>query len=451
MNTDIIKFKEKLFEEALKNGFSDAEILYYKSNSFSVSIFEGEINQYKNSNSNGVSFRGTFNGNMGYSFTEKVLLDEIPLLIENAKLNATILSSDEDEELFYTDEKYKEVNNYYPDLETVLVDEKIKLAKEIEKEALNYSDKVTKVTTTVVANGLTESYMANTKGLELSDISNIAYAYTQVVAEENESKKVGFAKWIGTSFDDLNPKDIALDACSRAIKSLNAKPIKSEKLNVVFSNESFCDMLSVFSSSFFAENVQRGFSKLKDKLGEKIASDILTIRDDAFFDKSIIKTSFDSEGVPCSNKVVIENGVLKTYLYNTKTAKKDNVKPTGNGYRGSTKSPLSTSTTNFYVVPSENENIFKNIKKGVLITDLSGLHAGVNTISGDFSLSFDGFLIEDEKVTSPIEQMTVSGNFYDMLFDIKEIGNDLVFDFPDGIGAIGSTSVLVDSLTVSGL
>lgn len=451
MDNNIINFKETLFSKALEKGFTDAEILYTKSDTFSVTVFKGEIYQYKNAKSEGVSFRGTFNGNMGYSFTEKVLPSEIDLLIENAKINATLIASDEVEELFYTDKPYKEINSFYPSIEDTTVDEKIALCKQLEKDALSYDKKVSQVDTTVVANGLTISYISNTKGLNLEEKSNIAYSYIQTVVEDNDSKKVGFEKWIGTSFSDLDTKKIAKSAVERGLKALNAKTLPSKKTDIVFSNESFTDLLSVFSASFFGETVQRGFSKLKGKIGEKIGADILTICDDAFCDKSIVNTSFDSEGVPCSDKVIIENGVLKQFLHNTKSAKKDNVEPTGNGYRGSIKSSLSTSTTNFYVKPSENTDVVKNQKDAILITELSGLHAGVNTISGDFSLSFDGFLIENGEISTPIEQMTVAGNFYDMLFDISEIGSDLTFDFPDGLGAIGSPSVLIKNLSVSGL
>ncbi len=451
MDKNIEDFKEKVFEKALNSGFSDCEIMYHKSNSFSVSVFEGEIYQYKNSSSNGISFRGTLNGTMGYSYTENVQNSEIDLLIENAKINAKLISDDEIEELFYTTEKYKVVNSFYPEIESATVDFKISLAKQIEKSCYEYSDKITKVETTVIANGLTESYIANTKGLCLEDKSNICYAYTQTVAGEGEEKKLGFDKWIGTNFDDLDPKNLAKLASERAINFMGAKPLKSEKLPVIFENESFTDLLSCFASAFTAESVQRGYSKLKGKLGEKIGNDLITIKDDAFCDKSLINTSFDSEGVPCQNKVVVEKGVLRTYLYNTKTAKKDNVESTGNGYRGSIKSSLSTTTTNFYLEEGQCENLATEASRGVLITELSGLHAGVNTISGDFSLLFGGFLIENGNKSVPIEQMTVSGNFYDMLFDVRAIGSDLKFDFPNGMGVIGSPSVLVDNLTVSGL
>ncbi len=451
MSLNIENFKNELFEKALSQGFADCEIMYNKSNSFSVSIFEGKINQYKNSQSNGVSFRGTYNGSMGYAYTENVQNSEIDLLLENAKINSALINSEEVEELFYTTEKYKEVNSFYPKIEEVTVDEKIALAKQIEKCCYDYSDKISKVETTVVANGLTESYIANTKGLNLFEKSNICYAYTQTVAKDGDSTKLGFDKWIGTDFADLNPTELAKGASDRAINSLGAKPLKSEKMLVVFENESFTDLLSCFASSFFAESVQRGYSKLKGKLGEKIGNELINIRDDAFFGKALINTSFDSEGVPCEDKVIVENGVLKSFLYNTKTAKKDGVKSTGNGYRGGIKSSLSTATTNFYLVPTTTQSVVDGIEKGVLITELSGLHAGVNTISGDFSLLFGGYLIENGKKTMPIDQMTVSGNFYTLLFDVKAVGSDLKFDFPDGMGAIGTPSVLVENLTVSGL
>lgn len=445
---DIKNFKEKLFEQAKKEGFSEYELFYSNGKSLKVSIFKGELEKFSNSESGGISFRGIFNGKMGYSFCEKIDEDAISSLIKYAKENSIIISENEKEEIYQGDKEYKNVKTYYPELENIEVDEMIDYCLKMEKAVLEYDSRITTCNACVMAKSYGETYIANSKGLELNQKGNYIFAYTGALAKENEIVKSGMELFAGFDIKDFNPIEIGKKASEKAIKSLNAKSMLSGKYDIVFENECFTDLFSCFISSFYAENIQKGFSLLKNKLNTKIASDLITILDEPLMEKGYASTSFDSEGVACYNKCIVENGVLKTYIYNLKSAKKDNVKSTGNGFKNGFKGSIGTSVTNFYIKNGENslENIIHNISNGILIKEVSGLHSGVNGISGDFSLLAEGFLIENGTLTKPLEQITVSGNYFNMMKNIKNLANDLKFS----TSGIGSPSVFVGKLDIAG-
>ena len=207
-------------------------------------------------------------------------------------------------------------------------------------------------------------------------------------------------------------------------------------------------LLGAFAGVFFGENAQKGFSLLKGKTGERIASEKVTLRDDALLAGGYGTQPFDSEGVSGKNKAVIEKGVLKTLLYNRKTAKKDGVLSTGNGFKAGLTGSVKTATTNFYLTQGEptQEELFRQMGNGLFITSLMGLHAGCNAVSGDFSLSAEGFRIEDGKQGRPVEQITIAGNFYKLLESVEEIADDLYF----GSNGMGAPSVLVRNLDIAG-
>jgi PmbA protein len=444
------EFKNILFSKAKDYGFENCAIEYQKGNSFQVRIFKGEISEYKNSSYAAIAFRGLINGKMGYAFTEKIQEDIIHDMLENASFNAKIIN--EKEILFKGDSTYKTYNGYNEQLEKYSVEDKINFAKTMEKEALIIDKRVVSVDHCIFSSGVSETTISNTLGLKLHKKSNVAIVYLGCRVEESGKIKSFGEKFFGNDISKFDPKEIAQKAVEKSLSYLNSESINSGKYEVILKNEVMCMLLGSVVSNFYASSVQKGFSLLKDKIGTKIASDIINIKDDGIFMGNIGNETFDSEGVATKNKVIIENGVLQTYLYNLKTAEKDNVKPTGNGFKQSIKSNIDTSATNFYITPSSTKylQMVKNMKKGVIITEVKGLHSGINSISCDFSLSADGFFVENGKITKPLEQITIAGNFFDMLKDVIEISNDLKFEYPMGSGTFGSPSIKIKSLDITG-
>jgi len=163
----------------------------------------------------------------------------------------------------------------------------------------------------------------------------------------------------------------------------------------------------------------------------------------------IFKT-FDDEGVSTKEKILIENGILKTYLHSLKTANKFGVEPTGNGQKGSYKSSVVVGAYNFYIQPGNisYESLLKKMNNGLVLIEFDGIHAGLNGISGDFSLSTRGYLVENGIICGAINEITLAANYFDLLLNLEEIGNDLKFSYP--FGKAGSPSILFRKLDIAG-
>ncbi|WP_326910787.1 TldD/PmbA family protein [Sedimentibacter sp. MB31-C6] len=442
---------EKIFLLGKEQGMKDMEVYYSGGNSLSLKVFEKELDGYSLSESEGLSLRGVYNGKMGYSYTEKVDESSIDLLVKGAIENAQVIDSDDEEVIYQGSKEYKKVNNYNENLQNILEVDKIQFVKALEEEAFNQDKRIVSVENCVYGDGYGETIISNTKGLYLHDKSNIAYTYIVVVARDGEDIKTGLAYRTGNDFSKFNPKEIAGEAVKEAISMLGASSIKSGDYTILLRNNAAADLLEAFAGIFSAESVQKDLSLLKGKINKKIGSDKFSLVDDPFMVEGLASQSFDGEGVACKYKKVIDKGVLKTYLHNLKTAKKDGVETTGNASKGSYKSSIDISPTNFYVEKGNKtyEELLSSIDKGILITELQGLHSGLNSISGDFSLAALGYEIEGGKIKRPIEQITVAGNYFEMLKNIEEVGTDLKFSLPGG-AYIGSPSLKIKKLAVAG-
>lgn len=441
-------FKNKLFEEARKEGLTEFEIYFSNKESLSISIYKEEVEKYNLNKSFGVSFRAKIDGKMGYSYTEIIDEDAIKMLVENAKASALSIENDDPQFIYEGDKEYSKVESYYKELENIDAKKLIDLAIDMEKECKKYSDKVVNFAGCGISYVNVKYGLMNSKGLELTDKSNLLTAYVVPIIEIDNQKYDGFGYGKAKSVDGLNPEKIAKQAIDEAMEKVGARSIKSNKYKTVIKNEAMVSLLQSFWSIFDADSAQKGISLLKDKEGEIIASDKITIIDNPLMKDGLASVGFDDEGVATFEKEVVENGKLKTLLYNLKTANKAGIKSTGNGFKSSYASPVSVGPTNFYLKNGEKDfkELLKEVKNGVIISEFSGLHAGANSITGDFSLAAKGFMIEDGKQTFPIEQITVSGNFFKLLKDVEEVCSDIKFP----MSSFGSPSVLINELSIAG-
>ncbi len=442
---------ETLFERGREKGISEMEAFIQKRKKLNIRVFKGELDDYSISDEEGLSFRGIYRGKMGYSYTEKLDESSIDMLIEKVVDNASIIDSDDEEFIFEGSNKYKKVNSFNDQLDRVSNEEKVKFTKLMEEEALKYDKKVYAVDYCIFGEEMVHSIMINTKGLNLEDKSNIAYASISVMVKDDDDVKTASRYLISNDFNSFNPKTLAVEAVKEGISLLGADSVESNGYPIIIRNDAAATLLEAYSSIFSAESVQKRLSLLKGKINEKIANDIITLTDDPFMEGGVMTRSFDGEGVASESKNIIEKGVLKNYLHNLKSAKKDGVKSKGNGYKGSYKSTVSIAPTNMYIQKGNSrlEDMVEGMERGLMIIDLQGIHSGTNPVSGDFSLSAHGYLIEDGKISKPVNQITLSGNFYDLIKEVIEVGNDLKFTFPGG-GYIGSPSLKIRELSVSG-
>lgn len=429
----------------------EMEVFIQKNKELEMEVFKGKVDKYSISESGGLSLRGLADEKMGYSYTEKIDESSIDMLVEEAYENGKYIDSIDRENIFSSSEKYEEVKAYSDKISKVLVDDKINLLKSLEKEALELDNRVTSIQGIAYKEIEQERYIMNTKGIELSDKFNGGYAYISVIAKEGQDVKTGMSIRMFKDFTQLNYKEMAKEAVNRATSMLGAKTIKSDDYPVIIENRIFADIISAFSPVFSGENVQKGLSLLKNKVGSKIASELLTIVDDPFLKDGFATRAFDDEGTPTRVNKIIDKGRLNTYLHNWKTAEKDGVKSTGHGSRSSYKGSLSISPSNLYIEKGDKtlEGLVESIDNGLLITEVAGLHSGLNPVSGDFSLSASGYEILNGKIGRPVNLITIAGNLYEVFNNIEGVANDLIFTV-GASGYIGSPSIKLKSLSVAG-
>ena len=442
------KFKELLLQKAKQEGFSESEVYYTKGESISISVYEEEIDKYNISKSFGLSFRGIYKDKMGYSFTEIIDEEAIDMLIKNAKESAVAIENEDEQFIYEGDKEYKSVKTYSDKLENIDTAKLIDIALNLEKECKLYSDKVVNVNGCKVSYSTSDYGITNSKGLDLNTKSNLLCAYVVPIVKHENQKYDGTGYIVASSIDEIAPKEKAKQGVKEALSKIGARSIPSKKYKGIIYNEAMVSLLKTFSSIFSGDSAQKGLSLLKDKEGEIIASELLTIVDDPLLDNGLGSAPFDDEGVATYRKEIISNGKLETLLHNLKTANKDNIKTTGNGFKSSYSSSVGVSPTNLFIQKGEYslEELMNKLGEGVMITDFAGLHSGANSITGDFSLAAKGYYIKDGKKQYPIEQITVAGNYFELIKDIKAIGNDL--NFP--MSSFGAPSILVNTLSIAG-
>ncbi|MCB1179736.1 MAG: TldD/PmbA family protein [Leptospiraceae bacterium] len=235
-------------------------------------------------------------------------------------------------------------------------------------------------------------------------------------------------------------------AVERATELLGAESIESGKYPVIFSNRVSSSIIGMFLSPYFAEVVQKGKSRLAGKIGEKIASDILTITCDPLIVGMPGSRQYDSEGVPTYKKEIVSGGILKTYLYNLESAKKENIPPTGNGSR-SYAGKAGTSVTNLIVPKGEESlsDLLKTHKECLYITKLEGA-SGCSAVSGDISIGAQGFLYRDGERIKPVDKITLNSNYFDLIFKIQKFSNEYL----DSYTSFKVPDLLVEEVHVAG-
>lgn len=442
---ELNEYINKLFAAAKEAGFEACECRYSTDENMEISVFSGEIDEYSLASGISLSLRGLYNGRMGRASTR--VLDEASIgwLVESAKSSAELIDNDDKEFLFPGSDHYAEVDGFSTEVENMTAREKIDAALRLEKETLASDSRIKRVQGCAVISQCGETRLVNTLGLDVSFKSNVLGAYVAPIAEADGDTASGSAIHFGHDKSILDTAAIAAEASRETVSSLGAHPCASGTYKILLRHDVMSDILETFAGMFSADAAQHGLSLLKDREGDKIAADIVTIIDDPLLKGGMASAPFDSEGVATYTKSVVENGVFKTFLHNLKTAYKQGVTTTGNA-SGSTVAP-----SNFFIKPGETsfDDLVANVGDGLLITNVMGLHSGANAVSGDFSLGASGFMIEGGKIGRPVKGITVAGNFLKLLCDVTELGSDLWFGMP-GSSCVGAPSAIVSALSVAG-
>lgn len=442
------KYIRKLLAAAGEAGITAAEVYLTSSDRFRAMCQEGVINDYTVNSTRGLSLRGIYNGRMGYAGTEAFDEESIGQLVSGVIQSATFSEDDSVQEIYPGDAAYPEVDNYAPALDGVTPEEKLEYIREAEKTLLACDPRIAAATYNMISTASATIRIVNSYGLDLQTRDNVIFSYISALARENGQSAGESALRVGREFRKEEAEKMAKEAAEKTLFMLGAAPVKSGVYRTIFDPYAMSDLLETFSGIFSSENAQQNMSLLAGREGEKIASEAVTLVDDPLLRGGFESRAFDDEGVACRTLNVVEDGVLKTLLYNLKTARKAGVKSTGSARKAGYAAPVRVAPSNFFFKPGTKspEELMEEMGEGLVITEVGGLHAGANPLSGDFSLIAEGYTVHEGKKDKPVEQITVAGNFYELLKSIRVVGSDLVFPG----GGIGSPSVDVGELRVSG-
>ena len=443
------EFKNAVIAKAAAMGIAEYELYYDAGESTSVSAFQHTINEFTSSSEGGVCFRCIVDGKMGYASTEALNEAEAAAVVERAADNASVLETVDPVFLCEGGKTYQTVDRVYPPAAPT----DALVAKVLETQEKLYAAHPAMVDGCSVRGITNRSELAiyNSKGLDLYSESTLTGLMAGAVVSDGKEKANDYQLKLG-ELEAIDTDALTKKAAETAYSKLGGEVAPTGQYPVVFDPEAMSDLLATFSGIFSAETAQKGLSKLADKEGQVIASEVVTLVDDPFHPENPMPRAFDAEGCPTCRKNVIEKGELKTLLYNLKTANAAGKETTGNASKAGYDAPVDVRPFSMYLVGGQmsEEELLRQAGNGVYINSLGGLHAGANPISGDFSLQSAGYMIEDGRKTTHVKSFTVAGNFYELLKHIEAVANNSHLPSPMGKTAFGAPSTLVQGLSVAG-
>lgn len=422
---NFLQLAEKLVKKSISLGADASEVYLESTRNLSVQVLKSEIETIEEAASHGAGFRVFVEGKMGFAhcndLTDKALEDTISRAIAFAKLTSP------DENNILTDNKsLSAVEELYDgSFAGVPMDKKIQMALELEKLAMQDA-RITKSSGAGYGESESEIFIANSNGILKTYKASGCSLGVSVVAEKGDQKNTGGEYCSRVFFSDLLPAEkIAEKAARSAWEMIDPVMIKTQRAAVIFDPDVARSLIGGIITAINGERVLQGASFLKDHLNKQFASELLTITDDGTRKRSLGSAPFDGEGVPTMKNVLVQNGVLKSFIYNTKAARRAGVTSTGNASRGGFTSLPGIGTHGLYLEPGKNsvEEIIAATKKGLLLREVTGY--GIDPVSGNFSGGASGFWIENGAIAYPVKGVTVAGRAFDILAAIDMMGNDI--------------------------
>jgi PmbA protein len=433
---------------ALDGGASEAECTLSEGEEFSAGVRMRSLETLKDAGSQGAGLRVLLGQKVGSSYTSDLSAEGVRKLVESALEIAAISTEDPHAGLPDVAELGSlagDLQLYSDDVNQIDTSRRIDQALETEDAALSADPRITNSEGASFDAYSGSRVFANSRGFVGSYRMSSCSLSTTPVAREGESMERDYWYSHARSYAKLeSPAAIGRKAAERTLRRLGSRKVTTQKVPVVFDQLTARTLISNIFEAVEGESIYRKASFLAGKLGERVASENVTIVDDSTIAGLFGTSPFDDEGVPTRRTVVIDRGILKSFLLNTYTARKLGLRTTGNAARGLTGN-ASVGHGNLYLEKGERspDDIIRGIAKGLYVTELIG--SGVNSVTGDYSRGAAGLWIENGEFAYPVSEITIASTLQQMLMDIAVIGSDLEFR-----GSIASPTLVVGEMTVSG-
>jgi PmbA protein len=444
----LIEGAKRAIEAALAAGAGDAEAYASEERGREVRVHGGEIESLTAATQRGIGVRAWIGGRVGYAFGTDLSDSGVAAIAARAAEAAAVADEDEfagppqpaGEPLSIeglTDSSLSEWS-------TGRVAE---LALAVERAAIEADARIAGVEQAVYAESADRVAISSSAGIEGEYEVSSCYAYLQALAEGDGSRETGLGFGLARGPSGIDPEAIGREGAERAVAMIGAgKPT----CPVVLDQTVAAGFAGLIGGTLGADAIQRGRSPFAERLGEEVAGEALLLHDDGLDPDGLASAPFDGEGMTRRRTALIEGGRLRTFLHDTYTARRGGTASTASAGRAGYRGQPSASASNLLVAPGSlsTEELLREAGNGVYVTDVAGLHSGVNPVSGVFSVGASGREITAGELGAPVREFTIASDLVSMLRTVREAGSETRW-VPFG-GSVNTPPLLIDAMTVSG-
>lgn len=440
---------DAVLERAAGRGAAEVEVYGEASTSRRIKVYQQAVEELVAAQRRGLGVRVFRDGAVGYAYTSDLSAAGLDDVVRRAIDHAAVSDPDQSAALPAPAGAPAAVTPFDERLGAATDDQRIAVALNVEAAALAADPRVKTVEDTVYADADGEVFIASSSGVRGTYRANHCYAFAYVLAEQDAQVETGYSFTLARALEDLDPAGCGREAATRACQLLGARKCPSMKVPVVLDPFIAASFFGVLSSALTADAVQKNRSLFAGREGQRVAAELLDLVDDGTLADGPDSAPFDGEGTPCRRTPLISGGVLQGFLYDTYTARKAGRQSTGNGLRPSYAGLPGVAPTNLVVAGPATPlaEIIAGLDKGVLVTNVVGVHSGANPVTGQFSVGMNGLLIEGGELTTPVREVTLAGDILGMLSGIRALGDDARW-IPSG--SIFTPSVLIEGMAISG-
>ncbi len=429
------------------NDGEQVEAYVARGNSTTVRVYNADIESFSSAQEEGVGIRVIVDGRQGFAYAGSLDLEVLQDTISEARDNAGFAEYDEFVALAEPDGvPFADIDLFCPSLLNVATEKKIDAAFELEKKLLASDSRITTVPMAIYGDEWSEVALATSTGITAWQQGNDCALSTYCLAVENGDTQTGFGFTVAREFDELDMDKAVADAAKRATQLLGATKPKSRRLPVILDPYVTSSFLGVMGFPLTGEAVLKGRSFFANRVGETVGSAAVTLVSDPTDTRSLSANKMDAEGLASRRVGLIENGVLSGFVHNSYTARRSGTQSTGSAVRSMKTTPtVGCRALTLQEGTQSQEELMKQVGEGVLVRSVSGLHSGVNPVSGDFSTGAEGLMFRDGQLAEPVREFTIASTLQRMLGDVVAVGND-VEQLPTGL----SMSVAIGDISISG-
>ncbi len=430
----------------------DVEVYVARGDETEVRAYAGEVESLTSATSAGIGIRVVVDHRLGFAWAGSLEPSVLEETLAEARDNASFASPDDHVQLAVPDGvPAVPVDLWDEGLASVPTTKKVELALALEAQARAADPRIRQVDHADYGDGSVEVALVSTTGIRSSNRKTSGYLSVGVIAGEGDGSQTGGGFSVSRGFAGLDPGKATDDAVLRAVRLLGAKKGPSGRQTVVFDRRIATTLLSVVSSALSGEAVAKGRSFFAGRIGELVGGTTLTLVDDPTDPRAYGAAAYDAEGLACRRNVLIDAGVLRAFFYDTVSASRAGVSSTGSAVRGGFSGTPGPGCRALTLAPGaegyDEAGVLAAVGEGVFVQSMTGVHSGVNPISGDFSVGAEGLMIRDGKLAEPVREITVASTLQRMLQSLVAVGADV--EWLPGIAA-GQT-LAVGDMQISGV